>query len=107
LGKGYKEMALTQVFPSGWEIHNARMDRLTTYTNTAIPEYQDLRDDRVLSYFDIAAGKSHTYRVQLNAAYLGKYYLPTTACEAMYDNTIAARQPGMWVEVVPNVQKPM
>jgi alpha-2-macroglobulin len=107
LGKGYKEMALTQTFPSGWEIHNARMDRLTTFSNTSVPEYQDIRDDRVLSYFDIAAGKTHTYRVQLNAAYLGKYYLPTTACEAMYDNTVSARQPGLWVEVVPNVQKPM
>jgi uncharacterized protein YfaS (alpha-2-macroglobulin family) len=107
LGKGYKEMALTQTFPSGWEIHNSRMDRLATFSNTSVPEYQDIRDDRVMSYFDIAAGKTHTYRVQLNASYLGKYYLPTTACEAMYDNTIAARQPGMWVEVVPNVQKPL
>ena len=24
--KIYKDMALTQIFPSGWEIHNNRMD---------------------------------------------------------------------------------
>ena len=37
LGKTYKEMALSQVFPSGWEILNARMDRTPGYNNTSIP----------------------------------------------------------------------
>ena len=37
---------------------------------------------------------------QLNATYLGKFYLPTIESEAMYDNTVNARTPGFWVEVV-------
>jgi uncharacterized protein YfaS (alpha-2-macroglobulin family) len=37
----------------------------------------------------------------LMATYLGRFYLPSTGCEAMYDNTISARVPGRWVEVVP------
>ncbi len=99
-GRRYEEMALSQIFPSGWEIHNSRMDNVEGYTGTTKPEYQDIRDDRVHSYFDIAAGDTHTYRVQLNAAYQGRYYMPTVYCEAMYDNTINARQPGKWIEVV-------
>ncbi len=96
----YQEIALSQVFPSGWEIHNTRMNNISGFTNTNTPEYQDIRDDRVLTYFDIREGKNHIYRVQLNAAYQGKYYLPTTYCEAMYDNSINARLPGQWVEIV-------
>lgn len=93
------EMALTQVFPSGWEIHNSRMSNMTTFQNSTRPEYQDIRDDRVLTYFDIYQSRAHTYRVQLNASYQGRYYLPTTFCEAMYDNDIYSRKPGQWVEV--------
>ena len=52
------------------------------------------------TYFDIAPGKPQIYRVQLNAAYQGHFYLPTISCEAMYDNNIQARQPGMWVDVI-------
>ena len=99
LGKNYKEMALTQVFPSGWEILNSRMEKVEGFNNTSVPRYQDIRDDRVNTFFEIPSGKSHTYRVQLNAAYVGKYYLPAQVCEAMYDNSISAKQGGMWVEV--------
>ena len=100
LGKNYKEMALNQVFPSGWEIHNTRMEKVQGYTNTSVPRFQDIRDDRVNTFFDLPSGKSHTFRVQLNAAYAGRYYLPTQLCEAMYDNSIMAKIPGLWVEIV-------
>jgi alpha-2-macroglobulin len=95
-----REMALTQIFPSGWEIINARLFNFTEFANTNVPEYQDIRDDRVLTYFDIPRSARQVYRVRLNAAYLGRYYLPTVGCEAMYDHTISATKPGMWVEVV-------
>jgi len=62
--------------------------------------YQDIRDDRVYTYFDIAKNKTKTYKVILNAAYLGRFYLPTVYCEAMYDNDINASKAGQWVEVV-------
>jgi len=38
--------------------------------------------------------------ILLNAAYLGKFYLPTAYGEAMYNNMINARIPGMWVEII-------
>ncbi|MBA3663220.1 MAG: hypothetical protein H0W61_03300 [Bacteroidetes bacterium] len=96
--KGYlTEMALNQVFPSGWEIHNSRMDGTST-ANAA--RYQDIRDDRVYSYYDLAANTSKKIVIHLNATYLGRFYLPTVYSEAMYDNMINARVPGGWVEVV-------
>ena len=98
-GIRYEELALSQIFPSGWEIQNTRMDAVGQTANTDY-EYQDIRDDRVYTYFDLGRKKTQTYRVQLNAAYPGKYYLPTVSCEAMYDQTIQARVPGMWVEVL-------
>jgi len=97
-GVRYEELALSQIFPSGWEIQNTRMDAVGQ-TVDADYEYQDIRDDRVFTYFDLNKNKSQTYRIQLNAAYPGKYYLPTVSCQAMYDQTIQARVPGMWVEV--------
>ncbi len=96
----YDELALTQVFPSGWEIINSRMDNYTASVPADQPEYQDIRDDRVLTYFDLLPGKSKTYRVKVNATYTGSYYLPGFVCEAMYDKTIQARTKGQWVEVV-------
>ena len=94
----YKEMALNQIFPSGWEIHNSRLFGSTGYTSSA--RYQDIRDDRVLSYYSLAPGESKTIKITLNATYLGKFYLPAVYSEAMYDHTIQAQIPGRWVEVI-------
>jgi len=97
--KGFlKEMTLNQIFASGWEIHNNRMDEQNSGNNPA--RYQDIRDDRVYTYYDLAPGASKTFVIQLNATYLGRFYLPTVYTEAMYDQSIHARQPGRWVEVV-------
>jgi alpha-2-macroglobulin len=96
----FNELALTQIFPSGWEITNSRMNNQSTGTQS-VAEYQDFRDDRVMTYFDLNYGSnSVTFKIQLNAAYVGRYFLPTTTCEAMYDYRIRASQPGQWVEVI-------
>jgi uncharacterized protein YfaS (alpha-2-macroglobulin family) len=99
--RGYlKEMALNQIFPSGWEIHNTRMDGFRSAHSSSSFVYQDIRDDRVYTYYNLAVNQTRTYRVQLNATYRGKFYMPSVATEAMYDNTISALEPGGWVEVV-------
>lgn len=94
-----REVALTQLVPSGWEIHNQRLtqgddDKGATF------RFQDIRDDRVYTYFDLKPRQSITFRVHLTAAYEGRFYLPVVAAEAMYDAAINARVPGRWVEVV-------
>ncbi|CAN5626581.1 MG2 domain-containing protein [soil metagenome] len=96
----YTEMALTQIFPSGWEILNARMLGGEGAFKSSASTYQDIRDDRVYTYFNINQNETLTYYIQLNASYLGRYFLPGTFCEAMYDNSIAAGVSGKWVEVV-------
>jgi uncharacterized protein YfaS (alpha-2-macroglobulin family) len=46
-----------------------------------------------------------SYKVLLNAAYQGRFYLPSVLAEAMYDNNIQAVEKGFWVEV--KKQEPM
>ena len=96
----FYEMALSQVFASGWEILNARMMDGEGAFKSSASEYQDTRDDRVYTYFDIRQNETLTYYVQLNAAYPGRYFLPATQCQAMYDATVTAAGKGGWVEVV-------
>jgi len=96
----YKELALSQMFPSGWEIRNLRLDNIESSHVKNQPDYQDIRDDRVYSYFGLNRGESKTFVVMLNAAYLGEYFLPAVYCEAMYDNGIHATRAGKWVKVV-------
>ncbi len=95
----YQHLALTQIFPSGWEIRNTRMEGTEGSTPDSHYTYQDIRDDRVMTYFDLAAGQVATYRVLLNASYVGRFYLPPTSCEAMYDRTVNARSQGRWINV--------
>ena len=96
-GRGrYRDMALTQLFPAGWEIVNTRLDGNRSDTPAT---YTDIRDDRVMQYFDLPAGKSITFEVLLNATYQGRYYLPAVTASAMYDISVYASIPGQWVEV--------
>ncbi|MCH2217836.1 MAG: hypothetical protein MK076_07160 [Flavobacteriales bacterium] len=98
-----QDIALTQIFPSGWEIVNTRF---TNFGNTTISRarYTDIRDDRVNFYFDLgrARSKKHskTFKVLLNASYLGTYYLPGIQAEAMYDHDYLVRGKGQWIRVV-------
>jgi uncharacterized protein YfaS (alpha-2-macroglobulin family) len=50
-------------------------------------------------FFDLKPGEAKTFNVRLNAAYPGRYYLPTVTVEAMYDHSINARRKGRWVLV--------
>ncbi|MDR1331148.1 MAG: alpha-2-macroglobulin [Tannerella sp.] len=84
----YTNLALTHIIPSGWEIYNERM----IYSAEADGfTYQDIRDDRVLTYFDLPRGTSRTFRVKLMASYAGSFVLPAVQCEAMYAPEIYAR----------------
>ena len=102
----YRNMALTQIFPSGWEINNLRLTDDEGTDKADRGDYQDIRDDRVYTYFNLGESRTRTFKVQLTASYAGTFYLPAVSCEAMYDNTINARTKGQVVEVVkiPGVQ---
>ncbi len=95
----YQEMALTTVFPSGWELRNTRMDSEAFQEPVSNFDYQDIRDDRVYTYFDFSANSTKVFRFQLNASYQGRFYLPAVSTSAMYDETINARTPGQWITI--------
>ena len=90
----YTDMALTQIFPSGWEITENRLNDENKKNGVT---YMDIRDDRVLAYFDLSG--TLVIRIKLHAAYKGTFYLPAVACEAMYDHSISANTTGHWVTV--------
>ncbi|MDR1860269.1 MAG: hypothetical protein LBR06_05045 [Bacteroidales bacterium] len=95
----YKELALTSIFPAGWEIANLRLNELPDATTTELFDYQDIRDDRVYTFFSLRPNERKTFRFMLTATYEGRFYQPAINCEAMYDNSIVARRPGQWVRV--------
>ena len=97
--KRLKDIALTEIFPSGWEIVNTRFTAYGSSTSNKA-DYIDMRDDRVNFYFDMKGNQTKVFRILLNASYLGKYYLPGVQAEAMYDNDYFVRNKGQWIEVV-------
>lgn len=100
-GQYLTDMTLNQIFASGWEIFNNRLfNPNDTRTTASSYNYQDIRDDRVYTYFNIGTGYSMSFRVRLQAAYCGKYYLPAVSSEAMYSPDENGRTTGKWVEVV-------
>jgi uncharacterized protein YfaS (alpha-2-macroglobulin family) len=117
-------LALSQLVPAGWEIRNDRLEDVNTagersqhdlnlpgrywwvpseWRRASMPmaEYTDIRDDRVQRYFSLGPGEQIFFETRLNAAYLGRFYLPGAGIEAMYDAKVHARRKGQWVEVVP------
>ena len=86
--KDYTNLALTEVVPSGWEIFNDRL--FGSGDSRAAYSYRDIRDDRVIWYFDLPRGKSKTFKIKMHAAYEGEFTLPSVKCEALYDAHISA-----------------
>ncbi|MFN5170184.1 MAG: alpha-2-macroglobulin family protein [Cyclobacteriaceae bacterium] len=95
----YKNMALAQMVPAGWEVNNLRFEEAENRLSGDVPTYQDVRDDRVFTYFDLKANERKTFRVLLTASYSGEFYLPAITCEAMYDGSVYARKKGQMVVV--------
>ena len=95
----YTNLALTHIIPSGWEIYNERMVAPETENAAADGSgqsvskysYQDIRDDRVLTYFNLRRGETKVFTVRLQATYAGNFILPAVQCEAMYDVNVQAR----------------
>ena len=85
-GRDLQNLALSLNVPSGWEIVNERM------AGGADDGYdhKDIRDNAVRWYFALPAGRFKTFSVQLRAAYEGRFALPATVVEAMYEPAIQA-----------------
>ncbi|MDR3338128.1 MAG: alpha-2-macroglobulin [Treponema sp.] len=87
-----REIALVHSLPASWEIINNRLagvERQSSFT------YQDIRDGKVMTYFDLAQGASITVVVRVNKSYAGIFYRPAVQAYAMYDESIRALIPGV------------
>ena len=96
----YTNLALTHIIPAGWEVYNERMTvpeaepQETTDSSGNVSgqyTYQDIRDDRVLTYFNLRRGETKIFTIRLQATYAGNFILPAVQCEAMYDVNVQAR----------------
>lgn len=95
-------IALTQVLPSGWEIDNTRL------TNQSLPNwikndtnvsYTDIRDDRVMWFFNYDDFKEYKFYIKINSVTKGEYSFPGTTLEAMYDHDYRAYKKGSKIKV--------
>ena len=92
-----KNLVLSHLVAAGFQIKNPRFGGEGT---AAEVDYQDIRDDRVFTYFGLEAGQEKAFLVVFNASYRGRYYQPGVAVEAMYDAGIHANTKGQWVEII-------
>ncbi len=100
-----EEVALVQILPSGWEIENTRLSQevMPSWMNeykTGREEYLDIRDDRIMWFFDVRNNNPIDFVVKLNVVTLGEFRMPPTKVEAMYNNDYKASVSGMDVKVV-------
>ncbi|WP_421871747.1 alpha-2-macroglobulin family protein [Marinoscillum sp.] len=89
-----EEVALMQILPSGWEIENTRLNGEVASSwmagwITGKEEYLDIRDDRIMWFFDLQKSKLD-FVVKVNAITAGSYIMPGARCEAMYNNDYLA-----------------
>jgi uncharacterized protein YfaS (alpha-2-macroglobulin family) len=90
------EIALVHPLPASLELVNTRLAGENSGDSGASSfKYQDFRDDRVMTYFDLRAGESKTVSFRVNKTYGGTYYHPAIHAYAMYDESIRALEPGV------------
>jgi uncharacterized protein YfaS (alpha-2-macroglobulin family) len=107
------EIALVQILPSGWEIENTRLsgESMPTWSEGMMLNYEDyvdVRDDRIMWFFDLYRERyNHSskhnkleFLVKLNAVTLGEYDLAPTLVEAMYNGSFKATKAGYNVNVI-------
>lgn len=113
------DVALTFRAPSGWELANLRLGQessggvisgrsagsssssgsdgpagSSTAGSLSTFIWQDIRDDRIMTYFDLPRGAVARYRFHATVAYGGSFVLPAIVAEAMYDPAVYAIIPG-------------
>jgi uncharacterized protein YfaS (alpha-2-macroglobulin family) len=68
--------------------------QINNYRDSA-SQYQDIRDDRVMTYFNLGQGDDVSFTFQLTKTFNGLFYKPAIRAYAMYDESIQAVIPGV------------
>ncbi len=88
-----RNVVVVDVLPSGFEIENPRLasrGQLGFDPNiTLSPQYQDIREDRLLVFCDAIEG-SQTFSYTVRAVTPGRFVIPNAFAEALYDPAIKA-----------------
>jgi uncharacterized protein YfaS (alpha-2-macroglobulin family) len=87
-----ENIALVHQLPASWEILNDRLGAENSPPSNTV--YQDIRDDRVMSYLALNPDSSRTVTIRVNKTYGGSYFRPAIHAYAMYDESVAALIPG-------------
>jgi uncharacterized protein YfaS (alpha-2-macroglobulin family) len=88
-GQDLAELALSSVFPAGWEIASQRVgdQEMPQWVRNLGPQsgkFMDIRDDRINWFFDMRSGDAMDFVAKLNPTFEGEYTLPPIVVEAMY-----------------------
>ncbi|KAA8708477.1 alpha-2-macroglobulin family protein [Helicobacter canis] len=116
--KPVRNLALTQIIPSGWEIQNTRITNDDEQGSQANPDrafmqannrasYVDIGRDRVSFFFDewldFGSGattyNTHQVFIKCTATLAGEYILSQALAEAMYDGEFFAKTSALAVRV--------
>jgi len=103
-----EEVALMFMLPSGWEVQNTRLKaemlpEKFSELKLNHEEYLDIRDDRVMWFFDIhqwePLSKEIDFILKLNTVTVGEFTMPSIIAEAMYNGSFRASVKGQKVRV--------
>ncbi|MDR1812855.1 MAG: hypothetical protein LBQ87_08520 [Candidatus Fibromonas sp.] len=101
-----ENLALSSILPSGFEISNERLNEynipewLANRRRLSVPEYIDIRDDRINLFFSLNSGETKIFAVQVHPSYAGEFRWPGLVLEAMYSPDYFARIAGERVKVL-------
>ncbi|MCG8578533.1 MAG: hypothetical protein MI866_01360, partial [Bacteroidales bacterium] len=98
------ELALVQIIPSGWAVENTRLNGTllpdwVREWNINQEDYLDIRDDRVMWFFDLDGKKKLDFVLKLNCIHAGQFTLAPTLTEAMYNSDFKATTERLKVHV--------
>lgn len=85
-GLPVEDVVVTDLLPAGFEIENPRITEprdMPWITNAAVPEYYDIRDDRI-HFFTNADGQPRTFYYQVRIVAKGTFTIGPAAADAMY-----------------------
>jgi alpha-2-macroglobulin len=91
-GLPQENLALNVKMPSGLELLNPGLSDLNySGASDASIQFQEYRDDRVYTFFQLRPGESRRFEFRAKAAFEGDFFMPAVVVEHMYNNQIYAR----------------
>lgn len=100
-----ENLAVVDLLPAGLEIENPRLvnagSSLAWMTGRSEPDHLDLRDDRLLYFGSVTAGRPTKFYYAARAVTRGTFTLPHVFAEAMYDPAFRANAGAGTLQIKP------